>query len=153
MRKTLVLLLVVLALASVSAFTTDCSGLHISDLVTAGGASNGTSCSVSDKTFSNFTFTATASGGATVVLAGDVRITGAISGNSVGLTFGLPTLFASGKQVNNVLITFDVAVSSGPAQIEDASLLQTGYVNAPALPPLEKRCAWADCRDSAPVAL
>ncbi len=125
MSKKKALLVVVFALFSVSAFADTCGGTLASLL--------GGSCTVSDKTFSNFTFLASASGGATPVAAGDVSVTGVINGNSVGLTFGMSSLFATGNQTNDVLITFDVTVTSGPAQIEDASLLQTGFVSAPGL--------------------
>jgi hypothetical protein len=88
----------------------------------------GFSCTIGDKTFSNFTYTASSGGGATPVAAADIAITTINNGASaIGFQFSAPWVVASTQSLDS-LIGFNVAVTppTGGVFIHDASLVQGG---------------------------
>lgn len=88
---------------------------------------SGFSCTVGDKTFSNFTYVGTAGGGSTAIAAAEVDITVINNGSAgIGFLFSAPWTAASGESLDS-LIGFQVAVTGGgPQQIHDAELVQSG---------------------------
>lgn len=87
----------------------------------------GFSCTVGDKTFSNFSYVGTAGGGATAIQAAEVDITVINNGSSgIGFQFSAPWSATSTESLDS-LIKFNVAVTNGgPQQIHDAELVQSG---------------------------
>jgi hypothetical protein len=93
------------------------------------------SCTIGDKTFSNFSYTSSAQGGATAIAAAGVTVNtigpagsgASILGPDIGLQFSAAWSVGSGQLLDS-LIGFDVAVSPGNAGvfIHDAGLVQSG---------------------------
>jgi hypothetical protein len=76
------------------------------DLQTAG------SCDIGDKTFNNFSYTATAVGGAVAVPAGSVTVAQFFSGPTVwGFSFAMPLTAGSG-QTNDILMDYTVTCNA-----------------------------------------
>src|ERR1051326_3647234 len=82
-------------------------------------------CNIGDKTFSDFTFVSSASGGATAPTAAGVTVTPVTIGGEIGLQFN--ALWTAGSnQTADTTIGFDVAVTGGGAfLIDDASTVQS----------------------------
>jgi hypothetical protein len=88
----------------------------------------GFTCTVGDKTFSNFTYTDTGGGGATPIAASEVVITTINQGASaIGFQFNAPWN-VGGLQSLDSAIGFTVAVTppTGGVFIHDAALVQAG---------------------------
>lgn len=88
---------------------------------------SGFSCTVGDKTFSNFSYVGTSGGGATAIQAAEIDITVINNGSSgIGFQFSAPWSATSTESLDS-LIKFNVAVTGGgPLQIDDAELVQSG---------------------------
>jgi len=81
-------------------------------------------CQIGDKIFSNFSYTSSAQGGATLITEGGVTVDTVTSGN-LGLEFSAGWSVTSPGQIQDSNIEFDVAVVGGnPSQIEDAAVAQ-----------------------------
>ncbi len=87
----------------------------------------GFSCTIGDKTFSNFTYSASSGGQATPVAASAITITTINQGsNAIGFQFNAPWVVSNTQSLDS-LIGFTVAVTGGgPAQIHDAAVVQGG---------------------------
>ena len=88
----------------------------------------GFTCTIADKTFSNFTYTGSGGGGATPVAAADIAITTINQGASaIGFQFSAPWVVAAAQTLDS-LIGFNVAVTppTGGVAIRDAALVQGG---------------------------
>jgi len=96
------------------------------------------SCTIGDKTFSNFTFGNGATGGATAVTAAGVGVTiinttpGDYATTEIGFAFNFSLDAASG-QTNDIALTYDIAVSPGnpglsiaSAQLEETAAITGG---------------------------
>jgi hypothetical protein len=112
------------------------------------------SCTIGDKTFSNFVYTDSATGGAAAIPATGVTVetvgpagSGAIIlGPDIGLQFSAAWSALSG-QVTDATINFIVSVAGGgPMLIEDAGLAQVSSVLANGLATVkENGCGPAPC--------
>jgi hypothetical protein len=114
-----------------------CSTDTLADYIALGS----TGCTIGDYTFYDFQLTAdTATGGASVVTAADITVSGlgpaGTSGassdspflpNDIGVDFDAVWVAAAGQTVDDN-ITFDVSVGSGAANITDAGLVQDSSV-------------------------
>jgi len=121
-----------------------------------GGAllSTYTSCTIGDKTFLNFVYTDSATGGAAAIPATGVTVETAgpagsgaiILGPNIGLQFSAAWSALSG-QVTDATINFIVSVAGGgPMLIEDAGLAQVSSVLANGLATVkENGCGPAPC--------
>jgi hypothetical protein len=88
----------------------------------------GGGCFILDKVFSDFTFTATETGGAAIASASNLVYT--IDSNTgttglIGFEFAL-ALSAAGIRSNDVTLSYNVRTSSGAAEITSLHLLETG---------------------------
>lgn len=83
----------------------------------------GFSCSLGGDVFSNFTYSSTASGGATAVPVSGVTVNPINSATNPGFTFEANWSAGTG-QLTDSLIGFEVN-TGGPATISDASVVQT----------------------------
>ena len=117
------------------------------------GTSNGFSCQIGDKTFSNFTYTSAASGGAIAIPATGVTVdTDGPAGSGASFTnpnYGFEfhaAWSANAGQTTDATIGFVATVSSGPALITDAELAQlSGVVPNGSASIAEKGCTPAPC--------
>jgi hypothetical protein len=90
----------------------------------------GFSCYIGDLDFSDFTYSSSASGGATAVPAGDVTVSPVTTATGVGFLFNASWNATMPNETSDGIIGFDVSiVGGGPAEIEDAALLQTGSID------------------------
>jgi hypothetical protein len=98
----------------------------------------GFSCSIGDKTFSNFTYTDSATGGAlavpatgvTVMTVGPAGSGAAVLGANIGLQFNAGWSASAGQETD-AAIGFTVTVSTGPQLITDLGLAQASGIVAP----------------------
>jgi len=135
------------ALTAMPAWSTPCaSGVLLSTYI-------GTSCTIGDKTFSNFIYTDSATGGAAAIDATGVTVetvgpdgSEAILGPNIGLQFSASWSATSG-QVTDATINFMVSVAGGgPMLIEDAGLAQVSSVFANGFATVkENGCGPAPC--------
>jgi hypothetical protein len=90
-------------------------------------------CTIADKTFSDFTFSPTASGGATALSSSGADVSYTVedspSANAYGFLFAAP-LAAGPGQTNDLLISYDVSVTSGPSLINDAQSTISGMADS-----------------------
>jgi hypothetical protein len=116
-----------------SAFAAPCqvgtSGTALSNWLTSGF-----SCTVGDKTFSNFTYIASGTNpvpasGVTVNAIGPASTGAGILGTNIGLQFNAPWNAAQMGLSSDAAIGFTVTVSSGPALISDLGLAQVSGIN------------------------
>lgn len=123
-----------LLVALPSAFAAPCgSGVLLSTWLTPGF-----SCSVGDKTFSNFTYTDSSTGGALAIPATGVTVTtvgpagsgATVVGPNIGLQFNAGWSANAGQETD-AAIGFTVTVSSGPQLITDLGLAQVSGILAP----------------------
>jgi hypothetical protein len=90
------------------------------DQIISGGA-----CTIADKTFGNWFYTSSATGGATKVNAGDIAFTPLPTANNPGVLFSFG--FGVGpNQVQDETFAFTVTVPTGKAPITDLHLLMLG---------------------------
>ena len=82
-------------------------------------------CTIEDKIFSDFSYSSSALGGATAIVASGITVDTIITPNDPGLQFGANWAASSG-QVSDSSIGFTVTVIGGAALIEDASIVQLG---------------------------
>jgi hypothetical protein len=160
-RKWLALtgVLLPLGFASPQAWATACVD---GDTFASYEATNATGgCTIGDKTFSNFTYTSSATnatkidaGGVTVDTIGPAGSGATLSGPDIGLQFNAGWTVGSG-QILDSLIGFDVAVTDGPALIKDAGLVQGGSgISGNGIGSVaENACAPAPCTPSGAINL
>jgi hypothetical protein len=97
-------------------------------------------CTISDKTFSDFTLSGTATGGAVALTSADVVVSiidttpGDPATSEIGLQFNF-SLDATSGQTNDLAITYDIAVTPGNPglAIASAELEQTSAITGGAL--------------------
>jgi hypothetical protein len=82
-------------------------------------------CTIEDKIFSDFSYSSSAQGGATAILASGVTVKPITTALNPGLTFQANWSASSGE-VSDSSIGFTVTTMSGAALIEDASIVQLG---------------------------
>lgn len=88
----------------------------------------GFSCTIGDKTFSNFTYADTSGGGATAIPASEVNVI-LVNNGASGIGFGFQAPWSvAGSQSLDSLIGFSVSVTppTGGVFIKDAALVQGG---------------------------
>ena len=96
------------------------------------GTSNGFSCTVSDKTFSNFAFTSTGGGSGSALTANQLAVAPNITLFGPGLVFSSGAIVVDNSTVTNPALSFvDVSLSysvtaPNPPLIKDASLTVAG---------------------------
>jgi hypothetical protein len=86
---------------------------------------NGFSCTIDDKTFSNFSYSPTASGGAALIPASGVAVVPVTTLNNPGFLFSAGFGVIS-NQTQDELFGFTVRVNNGGNSINDITLLQLG---------------------------
>jgi len=117
MKLRVLILITLLTLTSVGAFAAACSTATLATYDTAGF-----SCTIGDKTFSNFTYTASGSLGLTDT---EIKLTPVSSGGEFGFDF-TAAWSAFGTNTSDSLIRYNIAAGSG-FLITDAQLSMLGF--------------------------
>jgi hypothetical protein len=86
---------------------------------------SGFSCTIDDKSFSDFTYFGSASGGGLPVPAGSIEVSPITTPHNPGFLFGTGWA-ASSNQIQDSSIDFTVTVNPGGAAITDLTLLMLG---------------------------
>jgi PEP-CTERM motif len=150
---TLAGLLAPLALAAPQAWATACeSGAALASYIALGA----TGCTIGDKTFSDFAYIASSSGGAvavpdtgvTVGTVGPLGSGASVTSPNYGFEFNAGWS-ANAGQTTDATIAFMATVSSGPALISDAELAQlSGVTGNGSASVAELGCGPAPCTPS-----
>jgi PEP-CTERM motif len=118
--KKLILLMCVLLGTSAIALANSCPTTTYDNYL-----GSGFSCTIDDKTFSNFTYIGTASGGAQPVPPGSVEVVPLTTPHNPGFLFGTGWGAAS-NQTQDSSFDYTVTVNPGGAPITDLTLLMLG---------------------------
>lgn len=118
MKKTLLLLTLVLAMSSIG-WAGACASGTLADYTGAGF-----SCTIGDKTFSGFTYTGSGFGGATAIPADGVAVVPEIVGSEIGFLFSAAWSVGAGQGLDS-LIGYTVTAAPGWL-ISDAVLTMGG---------------------------
>jgi hypothetical protein len=146
--KKATILLAAFTLMAVSAFGASCPATAtVQDYIDFGSSG----CSIGDKTFSSFTFSGSASGTSTPLIASNVSVVpitnGGASGDEIGLGFN-SLWVANSNSFSDTVIQFTVTViGGGPQLISDASIVQSsgGFTGTGAATVSEGICGPVPC--------
>jgi hypothetical protein len=142
MKKRILMMLAAAVILQTAAWSATCVVGTVADYQALGA----TGCTIGDKLFNNFTFTPTATGGATLLTASSVTLT-PITGPDIGLQFNA-LWFAGTNQFQDTTIGFDVTVVGGGSfLIKEASTLTSpgGFTGTGAATVSEGLCIGSPC--------